>query len=157
MLIKGWDYWDEQKPFEPYAAVVNERGESGWSKRGTVCVVIGKTKGGWLTDNQGFCFGEGGVDRIINPTEAHEILASLGYCNYYINKKSFLDKIASLRTSPPELKPLDEAAIRADEREKVIEEVRKHVDLNPQLFLGTVYRDDLQRFLLDTLKGGDGE
>ena len=61
------------------------------------------------------------------------------------------------RLHPPEngVDIMDEAFIRKNEREKVIEKVRKHVDLNPQLFLGTVYRDDLQRFLLDTLKGGE--
>ena len=164
----------QEPEFEPYAAVFTDTD-------GTQEIIKVVSEGGYgLGDDSHTLYNKRAVKRIANPGIALKILIKLhgnpaldavldelkriinfsttvrGFNDTWISKSDIIDQIASLRKGPADtVDILDEAFIRKQERENVIEKARKHVDLNPQLSLGTVYRDDLQRFLLDTLKGGE--
>ena len=134
----------KKQEFEPYAAVINEHGACGWEPAGEVVTVIGKKGGALQYGPDGvLCSSEGGSDPIANPIEARDRLIelhgnpALDELERWLNKEMAdvrhrasyrvacahaLDKLTELRAHQP--KAPDEAAIRKDEREKVIKEVR---------------------------------
>ena len=74
----------------------------------------------------------------------------------WVGRHALQARIAELRQSPPTRAILDEAFIRKQEREKVIEEVREYVCNNHNEF-GWIPLESFIAECLDTLKGGDGE